>query len=965
MDWLMLCPYRRSARFVLPLIAAALSLSGCALFQQAGLAPRPSATASSAAPWLYRGSDVPVDPAWRFGTLPNGVRYAVRRNGVPPGQVSVRVRIDAGSLMETPEERGFAHYLEHLSFRGSAYVPDGEAKRIWQRLGATFGSDSNAQTTPTQTVYKLDLPTATRSGLDESMKILSGMISGPIIDKPTVDSERPVVLAEAREQFGPGVRISDATRALLFNGQPLADHSPIGTTETLNAATAESLRAFHDRWYRPERTVVVVAGDGDPRLFETMIRQHFSGWTGKGRKPREPDFGRPGGDAPSAAVIVEPALPAMITLATLRPWVKKDDTIAYNQRLMRDLLAVRLINRQLESRARGGGSFLQAQVDRDDVSRSADATFVSILPLGDDWQKALTDVRTVIAQAATVPPTQADIDREVEEFDAALVVGVESARSEAGGKLADDIVQAVDIRETVASAQVALDVFRSTKPQFTPEAALESTRRLFSGVATRALLTTPRPVENGEARLAATLAADLSGAALARASQAPIGFDRLPAPGTPATVVKREAIADIGTEFVELSNGVRLVLFPTNSEAGKVMVSVRFGNGTMALPADRQTPAWAGALALVESGIGDLGQEELDRLTSGRRINMALDIDDDAFEFNAVTRAADLADQLRLIAAKLGHPGWDPNPVLRARAALLAGYDSARGSPVSVLGRDLPGLLRMQDPRWTAPDRDAIAALDPAGFRALWEPLLKTGPVELLIFGDFETEAAIKAAAATLGALPRRERPAIAPGARLVRFPAHGDAPLRLTHDGPADQAAAVIAWPTGGGMADIRESYTLDVLTAIFSDRLFDQLRQAEGASYSPNVSSNWPTQMDGGGYIVAASALKPESIETFYRLTGAIAADLAARPVEPDELQRALGPITQFVARSATGNAFWLNRLSGASWDRRRVDAIDSLRDDLARITPQLVQQAAKRWLDPAKSWSAEVLPAGQPQR
>jgi len=94
--------------------------------------------------WLYKGSDIVPDAGWHFGTLSNGVRYAVRRNGVPPGQVSIRVRMDAGSLMETDSERGYAHLIEHLSFRGSEFVPDGEAKRIWQRFGATFGSDNNA-----------------------------------------------------------------------------------------------------------------------------------------------------------------------------------------------------------------------------------------------------------------------------------------------------------------------------------------------------------------------------------------------------------------------------------------------------------------------------------------------------------------------------------------------------------------------------------------------------------------------------------------------------------------------------------------------------------------------------------------------------------------------------------------------------------------------------------------------------
>src|SRR3546814_5256029 len=93
--------------------------------------------------------------------------------------------MDVGSMFETDEERGYAHLLEHLTFRGSEHIPDGEAKRIWQRFGVTFGSDSNAQTTPTQTAYQLDLPSVTPANLDEGMKLLSGMIRAPRSEEHT------------------------------------------------------------------------------------------------------------------------------------------------------------------------------------------------------------------------------------------------------------------------------------------------------------------------------------------------------------------------------------------------------------------------------------------------------------------------------------------------------------------------------------------------------------------------------------------------------------------------------------------------------------------------------------------------------------------------------------------------------------------------------------------------------------
>ena len=114
--------------------------------------PAPAEAPRDDVPWLYRGSDVPQDKEWQFGELGNGLRYAVRRNGVPPGQVSLRVVMDVGSLYETESERGYSHLLEHMVFRQSKYLGDGEAIRAWQRLGATFGSDTNAETGFTQTV---------------------------------------------------------------------------------------------------------------------------------------------------------------------------------------------------------------------------------------------------------------------------------------------------------------------------------------------------------------------------------------------------------------------------------------------------------------------------------------------------------------------------------------------------------------------------------------------------------------------------------------------------------------------------------------------------------------------------------------------------------------------------------------------------------------------------------------------
>lgn len=929
-----------SALAALGLLASPLSAQTVAP-DKSSVAPK----AAKSAPWLYKGSDIPPDPAWTFGVLPNGVRYALRRNGVPPGQVSVRVNIEAGSLMERDSERGFAHFIEHLSFRGSRYVADGESIKIWQRLGATFGSDTNASTTNTQTIYKLDLPNATRSGLDESIKILSGMMAAPEFKSDQVESERRTVLAEARERSGPEVVVGDASRAHLFAGQLLAKRAPIGTVESLNAATPESLRAFHDRWYRPERAIVVIVGDGNPAVFEQMVVRHFSSWRGKGPSLPDPDFGKPDPSAPASLVIAERSAPIVASIATLRPWVQKADTVAYNQGRLVELVALRLINRRLEERARAGGSFLQAGVDRDDISRSVDGTFVQIIPLGDDWQSAIRDVRAVIADAMLNPSSQDDINREAGEFFAALQVGVETQRTEAAAKQADDLIEAVNIRETVASAQVALDVFGGIRDRINPAAILAATRALFTGIGPRAVLTTKQPIAKGVELLTAAVTEPVT--AVATKSTSPTAsFADLPPLGTPGKIKRRQSLEGFGMEQVLFSNGVNLLLYPNPSETGKIYVQVRFGRGIQAFPSAKPTFAWAGSSALLAGGIGNFDQNSLDRMTSGRRINSSFDIGENAFVLRAQTRAADLVDQLKLLASQITIPRWDAAPVMRTRAAFLTNNATIGASPQSIISRDLSQLLHGGDKRWQTPTAEEIEALTPQSFKALWEPLLKTGPVEVLVFGDVTAEEAIKAVAESFGAIRKRKPGKIYPGGDGSAGPVATREPIVRYHSGPDDQAAAVLAYPLGGGNEGLYESRKLELLSTIFNDRIFSQLREAEGASYSPGVNSNWPLSMRSGGSFVISSQLRPDRIDLFFRISRAIADDLASKPVTQDELVRAVTPLRQFIARASSGNSFWMGQLAGISRDKSKAEALRTMSSDFGRITAAELQATAKRW-------------------
>lgn len=922
-------------------------------------------------PWIYEGSDIPQDKEWLFGEMDNGLRYAVRRNGVPPRQVSIRIRIDAGSLHERDFEQGYAHLLEHMVFRQSKYLGDGEAIPTWQRLGATFGSDTNAETSPTHTAYKLDLPNATRGSLEESFRLLSGMIREPTLSSANLAADIPIVLAEKRERGGAGERVAIQSRQVFFSGQRLANRLPIGTEETLLAATQETVREFHRRWYRPENTVISVAGDIDPNHLALLIEQWFGDWEGRGETVPAPNFGdpvAPAGTDPAnpvgeTAVIVEPDLPRSLSFVVMRPWRQVQDTIEYNQDKMVGFVAQAIINRRLESRARAGGSFLYAQVQQQDVSRSTDATFVTIGPLTEDWQAALADVRGVIADAVSAPPTQEEIDREFAEIDVIYASLVEERDVMAGSKLADDIVMAVDIREAVASPEVVLDVFRSARPKFTPDNVLRATRELFEGDVIRSVYLTPDDSEANAGAIRTAMLRDVSADNTARLAAREISFDELPAIGEPGAVVAQGPIGLFQVERVDFANGVRALLWSNEAEPGRVAVKVRFGAGYRAFDASNAAYAALGRAALVGSGVGELGQEELDRISTGRKMGFDFAIEDAVFSFSAQTREEDLADQLYLFAAKLGDPRWDPNPVQRVKAGSLLSYESYSSSPGALLNRDLEYLLTDRDPRFFTPDPATIEGLTPERFREVWDPLLKQGPVEVMIFGDFDRDATVAALGRTFGALPQREPISAAVAARTPAFPAAGRETTVLRHRGDPDQAAAVIAWPAGAGIANVREYRQLELLMRLFDNRLLDEMRERSGASYAPRTLLDWPIDLEAGGNITAIAQLKPEDVPTFFAAADAIAADLAANPPSQDEFDRAIIPLRQLIERASTGNTFWMYQLEGASQDPRRIRAAASILRDYLSATPQTMQELAARYLDSRPGWELAVIPDGQP--
>lgn len=935
-------------------LAAAVLVVAC----QSAAAPAPVAPTE---PWAQTLGDVPADPAVRFGVLANGMRYAIMRNDTPRGEVSIRFRIGAGSLVETSAEAGLAHMVEHMSFRGTTHVPQAEEWKGLQRLGMAMGADVSAFTSETQTFYQFDLPNADPRTLDTGLMRMRETASEILMRPDALDAERGTVLSEERTRDTPSFRTSREELAFFYKGQPLADHVPIGTVDNIEHAPASALKAFYRAYYRPERATLIVVGDIDPKLVEARIKAYFADWRPVGPAGAAPALGPPLKRGTEARLVVDPKLSRLVAVAWVSPYDDGPETQAKIRGNVVDNIGLAIINRRLQRLAsQTDAPFLTAHLSYQDQARSAKLTLLSIDVDPAHWRTALLAAEAARRQALAFGVTQAEVDREIAALRAEYQAGADGAATRPTPALAGSLLASVDRDFVFTSPAENLALVRQATAGLAADQVTAALKAMFTGSGPLVLVSSPVAIDGGQAAVAA---------AFDEAESQPIASPpKEAAPSWPYTrfgpggrVVERRTVDDLGLTEVRFANGVRLNVKPTRFSADQVLVQVKIGRGLLELPTDRGTARWAvdsGAYLL--GGLKAISYEDMQQALASKVYGLDYGTGEDGFVLSGGTTTTDLDTQLQVLAAYVVAPGWRKEAFDRVRAAAAPQLNNLLASPEGAMRRDLGLLLHGGDPRWATvtPLDLAFTRLEDA--RAVLDGPLADDPIEVTIVGDVTPEQAIKAAAATFGALPPRPDPGPTPEAELaVRFPDPPAGPVTRRHKGRADQAMAFIAWPVADYYSDPQRSRDLRILEQIIQARLFEQLRIADGAAYVPETGLETSTVLPGYGYVYATAEVPPDKIDLFFRIARGIAADLRAHPVSEDELDRARGPRVDLFTKARQTNGYWLTMLSGAQADPRRLDVIRTTIPDLKAVTAAAVRIQAQAYLLDDKAWTMEVLP------
>jgi zinc protease len=924
--------------------------------------PTPSHAAIIAKPvgpdaWPQTYVDLPPDPAMRFGTLANGLRYVVMKNATPGGQASLRLRINAGSLEETDAQQGLAHFLEHMAFNGSTHVPRGDMVKILERHGLAFGADTNASTSWEETVYKLDLPKADNDTVESSLMLLREIAGELKLDQGAIDSERGVILSEERLRDTPGYRLLKQTFGVTLKDQLAARRFPIGQVEVIEHASHDQLEDFYRKYYRPERAVLIAVGDFDPDVMEARIEAKFSDWKGSGPAGLEPILGAPERRGAQTKLVVMPGAPHQLQMDWVSPPDLSPDSKERRRRETFEALGLAVLNRRLDRLARAEDPpFISAGVYASDDFHSAHVTTLQAVARPGEWAKTLAAADAEQRRLIKYGVSPAELAMEIDAYRATLKAGVEGAATRVTPAIADDIVGTLAEPQVETSPAEDLALFDEAVKGITPADIASVMKTTFGGSGPLVVLSTPEPIVDGDKALAKTFAAAQKAAITPPVAQAVLSWPYTDF-GTPSEVAEQHDVADLDTIFVRFKNGVRLTIKPTKLRDDQILVQVRIGSGLIDLPKAEPTAAWAAPSAFPEAGFDQISSQDADQVLRSHILSHSFAVGENAFALDGTTRPDDLDTQMQVLAAYVAHPGWRPEAFMRMHNAAPTILDQMAATPAGVLNLNLSRLLHSGDQRWGLPTRQQIAAETPASLKALLAPALANGPIEVVIVGDTTVDKAIEAVAATFGALPPRPdaTPANAGG---VTFPPPGG-PIVLTHKGRSDQAVGFIAWPTDDFLSDTQKARTLAVLSAVMQLRVTEQLRKAEGVTYSPSASSQTSDTFTHFGYLSARVEIPPAKLDGFFSDIAAISADLRDHVISADELDRAKGPAFESLEKRRQTNEYWLGALAGAQTDPRRLTAIRTSEAQLSRVTAEDVRKAAQTYLRDDKAWKLVVKP------
>lgn len=915
------------------------------------------AAAPLAAQAPARAPDLPVDPAVRTGVLPNGLTYYIRANSEPRDRVELRLAIDAGSVLESDDQRGLAHVLEHMAFNGTTNFEAHELVDYLESIGMRFGPDVNAYTSYDETVYTLTLPTDSAGVVETGLRILEDWAGGIRLDSTQVEKERDVVMEEWRLGRGAGARLRAMQFPVLTRGSRYAQRDPIGTPESLAGFEHEALRRFHRDWYRPDLMAVIVVGDVDPRRMEALVRERFGGLRAPANVPPRAEFRVPGHERTLVSVETDPeANGSSVSLYLKRDPVDLATETEHRQWLVQSLAASLLTNRLMEKTQIAGSGVLDVSSFQGRFLRPLAALVFSVRAPDGSLARGFEALLTEIERASRHGFLAAELEREkrtvLRQYERRFAERERiTSAGYAGEYVADFLYGGVPI-----SVETEYELYRRLIPGVEVE-EVDAAAREWKSTADRVVLVqAPEDAPVPEASDLEVLAAAIEAREVPPYAEALTDAPLLDPPPQPGRVIAERELEVGGALEWRLSNGARIVLMPTDFRDDEVLFAARSPGGLSLLSERDRVPAVTAAAVAQIGGAGELSTIDLQKRLTGTVAGVGAEIGATYEGLSGAAAVRDLELLFQLVHLRFTEPRADSAAFLAYREQLREALANRLASPEAFFADTLRRILTRNDPRARPLDPADVDSLDLRRSLEIYrERFADAADFSFYLVGTFDTAAVRPLVERYIASLPsaggaeRARDLGVRTPERVVRT---------VVRRGAEEKAIARIIF-SGDEPVGPRELQRLSALAELLRIRLREVLREELGGTYGVSVSASARARPASGYQLSIGFGAAPQRVQALADTALAEIATLRRTGPHADEVAKVREILRRARETDRRLNFFWISQivsLDSRGWALAEIDRYDGYVDATDADT---LRDAALRYLDPGRYVRAVLLP------
>jgi zinc protease len=608
---------------------------------------------------------LPVDPQITMGKLANGMRYYIRANKKPEKRAELRLVVNTGSILEDEDQQGLAHLIEHMAFNGTKHFPKNETIAFMESLGMRFGADVNAYTSFDETVYMLTVPTDKPEMMDKALLILEDWAHNLSFDPAETEKERGVVMEEWRLGQGANMRMLQKIFPVLLKGSRYAERLPIGKPDIIQHSKIERLKQFYADWYRPDLMAVVAVGDFDKAAMEKMVTAHFGSIPAATKSRPRQEFDVPSQTETAYAIATDKeANTTLVELQTLLPSRSQKTVADYRQQTIDNLFSGMLSARFSEIRQQANAPFINAGAGRGNFfARSKDAATLVALVKEDGVERGLDALLSEAERVSRFGFTASELERQKQNVLRNYEQSALEKENTESAERANEYVRNFLTGEPLPSADDEYALHKKFLPGITLDEVNKLAREWFGGQ--NRIVIVEAPDKPGltipdQTKLAAVLKAASAKELKAYVDTATATslLETSPAAGTITKTVTKEAI---GITEWELSNGVKVILKPTNFKEDEIVFRANSPGGTSLASDSDYIPASTATQVITAGGVGKFSIIDLQKMMSGKIASANPYISEVAEGMTGNSSKKDLETMFQLIYLRFTQPRADTN----------------------------------------------------------------------------------------------------------------------------------------------------------------------------------------------------------------------------------------------------------------------------------------------------------------